>query len=327
METDKLSVVVPLLNDAENISSCLDALLGELEPEDELIVVDNGSTDDSVDVVRMYGRPQLLVLPIGRVGAVRNFGVRFSTGGVIGFVDSDCVVREGWRKCAVNRLSRDKTIGALGSRYQLPKNPGWIESVWFSEVNKSSRPSYINGGNLFVRKKIFLEVGGFDEDLSSGEDAELCLRLVRAGYRIIHDENVAVVHLGNPKTVKRFFFQQKWHAVGMLGTFRIDFLDKPFLMSLAFLFSFLVCLVVFVWWIVPPLESVYVCVLLLLFLLWVPFCAVVYRCVSSKNSKGWFGLLFLYLIYFLARSAVIVEWILHKLKLGRQDSFEGDSRK
>jgi hypothetical protein len=88
---------------------------------------------------------------------------------------------------------------------------------------------WINGGNLVVQRIAFEAVGGFDESLETGEDVELCYRLVQAGYLLVHDRRISATHLGNPKTLRDFVRQQWWHGVGDPRGSRP--ITKPLIMS------------------------------------------------------------------------------------------------
>jgi hypothetical protein len=114
----------------------------------------------------------------------------------------------------------------------VPANPRWIERAWHN-LHYSGKPgyvSYINSGNFFVRRSAFAQVGGFREDLRTGEDAELGQRLIAAGFRLYSDPAVRAVHLDNPQTLRQFFRRSVWHGLGMFGTARRNVLDKPTLM-------------------------------------------------------------------------------------------------
>jgi len=169
----KLSVVVPVYNDKENVIKCLRALDEELSTDDEIIVVDNGSTDGSLDAVKELNRVLALSLTDGTVAAVRNYGAKHAKHGILGFVDSDCVIAKGWKKAALDKLNKDGVV-AVGSKYQNPIMANWIEKAWFSQRPQNGDVKYINAGNFIVKKDSFLAVGGFDKTLITGEDS-ICL--------------------------------------------------------------------------------------------------------------------------------------------------------
>ena len=87
----RVSVVLPVYNRAHYVAEAIESVLGQTLPPDELIVVDDGSTDDSVAVVERFARPGLRVLrqPNGGIGSARNAGLRAVTGELVAFIDSD----------------------------------------------------------------------------------------------------------------------------------------------------------------------------------------------------------------------------------------------
>lgn len=93
MQTPRVSVIIPVYNTASYLQKCLDSVLKQALGDIEVICVENGSTDDSLDVLREYEkkdhRLKVVVHPEGRLGDARNAGVERATGTYIGFVDSD----------------------------------------------------------------------------------------------------------------------------------------------------------------------------------------------------------------------------------------------
>lgn len=300
-----LSIVIPLYNDEENIYQCLTALCTELCAEDEVIVVDNGSTDHSVDIVLQFQgmSVNLLKLEVGNVAAVRNFGAQHAIGDILAFIDSDCLVQPGWRSACLRRLyGSEENIAATGSKCLVPECAPWFIRTWFTQRRPDGDVVYINSGNFIIKKLVFQSIKGFDATLVTGEDSEICLRLRQAGYRVFEDAEIAVIHLGNPKTLTAFFQQQKWHALGMFGTVCWNRLDKPFLMTVSFgiIISF-----VFVWVLMTGFSLPNVIMSLSLLSL-VPLLSSLYRSWSTETWSNVPQFFILYIIYFVARLNVLL---------------------
>jgi GT2 family glycosyltransferase len=229
------SIIVPVLNSRDTLSACLGGIDAALRRggHTEAVVIDHGSTDGSWELItaRDGGIVPLRSLE-GTVGALRNLGARRSRGDLLVFVDADCVIGPDHLDRARDALE-ETGAAAAGSTYELPANPHWIERVWFSlHAPPPDGPvRWINGGNLVVRRRAFEAVGGFDESLETGEDVELCHRLVRAGFLIVHDRRISAFHLGNPKTLRDFVRQQWWHGLGMLPAARRLGKSRPLVMT------------------------------------------------------------------------------------------------
>jgi glycosyltransferase involved in cell wall biosynthesis len=299
----RISFIIPMKNASKYISRCLEAILAEMESGDEIIVVDNGSTDDSVSIAGQIKDVTILHCPEGTIGYLRNYGASRSQGDILAFIDADCVISQGWRSHVIKNLEAEG-ISATGSRYEIPENAVWIEKAWFSQkILKAAPASYINSGNFAIKREAFSSVGGFDEKLITGEDAELGWRLNGKGYIIIEDPEVECVHLGNPKTLKDFYRKQKWHALGMMGTFKHSFWDKPLLMTIAFLASVSAFFITLPWLLRRGrgLSGMFVSCG------WVPCITAGYRAYQYRNVKYFFHLIILYFIYFAARSKALIE--------------------
>ncbi len=267
-----------------------------------MIIVDNGSADSTIELTSQFSEvTKTFVVPELKVGGVRNFGASNASCDILGFVDSDCTLGNMWRSKVITFFERSGG-DAVGSKYELPDDPKWIERSWFSQSRKGRFPvKYINAGNFAISKKVFDIVGGFDGSLESGEDAELCSRLIQNDFVIINDSDVVAIHLGNPKTLKHFYRQQYWHSLGMLGTFRLDGFDKPLFATILFIILFVLSIILLV-----------VGNYLLFFILnlFIPVLTVIYRVISARKFKYVFQLIILYYIYFLARSNGLVRILL-----------------
>ena len=215
----KLSFIVPVLNEETTIKACLDSIVNELDKEDELIVVDNGSTDQTLTFIKQYENVKLLDSTGLTIAGSRNLGAREATGSVFVFIDADCILCEGYRRSLVETLA-DQKIHATGSRYGLPASPCWIERAWFSQqISEPAIVQCLDGGNLIIRKEAFAHISGFDDNLITDEDEDICLRLIENGYCIFEDQSVRVVHLGNPKTIYQFYRKITWHATSGVKVF------------------------------------------------------------------------------------------------------------
>ena len=234
-----VSIIVPARNEAGYIKRCLTSLQSQSYPrqEYEIILVDNGSVDDSILIGRQYA-DIVLSMPGVHVSAVRNFGAKNARGSIYAFIDADCVADFAWIQSAVNLIQ--ETLCICGSRCRVPVDGTWVERAWFGAIPTTRYEAvYLNSGNLIVPVSIFNFLGGFNEKLVTGEDYEFCLRASNH-TRIISDPGIGVVHYGYPKTLRQFVLREVWHGIGALGTIRQKLFDKPLLGTLAFLIT--ICL-------------------------------------------------------------------------------------
>jgi glycosyltransferase involved in cell wall biosynthesis len=203
----------------------------------EFVYVDNGSTDGSYEWLEQFaGSVRRCRLPHVPIAALRNVGARTTESQYLSFIDADCAIPEDYFENAVAVIERTGAA-ATGCVIDLPESPGWIEATWHDlhYINRELDATYLNSGNFFIARSVFEAVGGFREDLWTGEDAELGARLRAAGHRIRSSPSVKAMHYGNPKTLRQFYRRAVWHGLGMFGTVSRGRIDKPTTMLLAHL--------------------------------------------------------------------------------------------
>ena len=218
----RVSIIIPVLNGEKHLGACLGSIFNMKFPRGsyEVIVVDNGSKDRSVDIAKKYGA-KALVKPGVNVSAVRNSGALESAGDILAFVDSDCLVSRDWLANALPYF-RDPSIGMVGSLCAVDESDlTWVGKAWNSCMKKRllcGETDRLGCGNIIIRKKCFAAISGFDAGLVTGEDDELCHKLCEAGYRIYSDPSIKVYHLGEYRTIGQFFRKETWRGY---ETFRL----------------------------------------------------------------------------------------------------------
>lgn len=211
----RLSVIVPVRNDARRLSDCLASIRQDAgaSTSTEVIVADNGSTDDSIITAERAGA-RVLSIPGLRVSAVRNAAAREATGDLLGFVDADHQLEPGWTAAAVD-VMKDPAVGAAGARYLSPPDGTWVQQMYGvlrGRTTGTAETDWLGSGNMIVRRQAFDLVGGFDTSLEACEDVDLCRRLREAGFRIIADERLRSIHHGDPPTLGALFRAERWRG-------------------------------------------------------------------------------------------------------------------
>lgn len=303
----RVSFVIPVLNGANFIEGCLDSILKEMLDGDEIIVVDNGSTDSTVELVRDYTQVKLLRQPDVTIATLRNRGAATAGGDVFAFIDSDCLVCEGWRQAVVTVLD-DSAIAATGSICDIPENATWVERAWWSfSKTADALVNYINTGNFVVRREAFETVSGFNELLATDEDWDIGNRLGRAGYELYHASAVRVIHLGNAKTVAVFWNKERWHAQSLVGENWLVNADRAMLMTVLFLVTTVIAVAG-----IPFIYDVTCVFALLLLFLSAPILTVIFRVLQYRKYRFFFPLIVLYVIFYLARTTTMVSGFFRK---------------
>jgi len=210
-----VSFVIPVRDDAQHLRRCLDRIARSDYPADriDVVVVDNGSTDDSAAVARKSGAT-VLEIAGARVGELRNRGVEVAQGEILAFVDADHEIDPAWIRRAVDTL-RTPGVGAVGALCRAPVGGTWVQRLYDT---LRTRPlglhevEWLGSGNMAVRSELFQQVGGFDRMLDTCEDVDLCQRLRTAGYRLMSDDRLQSVHLGDPATLRALFLGELWRG-------------------------------------------------------------------------------------------------------------------
>ena len=152
------------------------------------------------------------------------------------FLDSDCLVADNWLTLGVELLLfNEKHV--YGGNYKLREEPFWIEKLWLLD-NKISQRDLL-GGCIFIPKEVFIDAGGFDESITSGEDSALSHTLTNLGYKVTIDSRIGVIHLGNPTTISGYMKRQIWHSENYVKTITRSLRDKMFWL----VFIYFICLI------------------------------------------------------------------------------------
>jgi glycosyltransferase involved in cell wall biosynthesis len=197
--TPELTVVVCTRNRAELLFDCLDSVVSDRSPGVclEVVVVDNGSTDDTAAVVAARPSVRYVVEPVAGLSRARNAGLAAATGALVAFLDDDARPDRGWASAIVDAGRRWPEASAFGGPVRLEwigRRPYWLVPElerWFSAIDHGPTArllqsgEYPVGANLVVRRDEALAVGGFslelgrvDGSLISEEETELLQRLV-----------------------------------------------------------------------------------------------------------------------------------------------------
>lgn len=203
----RVSVVIPVLNRAEDLRKCLESLYELNFPQErlEIIVVDDGSRDASPQVAQEFGARVVHTGGTGRgPAAARNAGVAVASGDILAFIDSDCTASPEWLNELLPSFAAEDVaavggwVDGMNSRRSLDRYEAVMSSLNLGARERSGKGGndtfYLPSCNLLVRRNAFLLVDGFREDLHVGEDVDLTWRLRDCAYKIIYLPQGRVCH-------------------------------------------------------------------------------------------------------------------------------------
>lgn len=167
---NRISIIIPMLNEAERIGKLLQHLIENAKQKDqiELIVVDGGSTDNSVEIVETFTQTNIKLINSSKGRAKQmNIGAKAATGTILYFLHADSFPPKHFDQFILNEIQKDNHAGCF--RLKFDSNHWWLRLAgWFTKFNLKA----CRGGDqsLFVTKALFNKIGGFDESYIIYED-------------------------------------------------------------------------------------------------------------------------------------------------------------
>ena len=207
MSEPRVTVVIPVLNEERRVVACLDALAAqEGAPPFEVLVVDNGSADATVEMVRHHRVGARIAVERARGPyAARNTGIAQARGEIIAFTDADCLADPVWMSEGVRVLDAGADLAGGRVVQMASARPTVWErydrATYLRQDEFIAREHFAATANLFVRASVFAELGAFVPELTASGDLELGHRATAAGRRLVYAPEARVRH--HPRTTLR----------------------------------------------------------------------------------------------------------------------------
>jgi glycosyltransferase involved in cell wall biosynthesis len=235
MSYPTVSVIIPTYNSASLVTQAIDSALAQTAPPAEIIVADDGSTDDTRQRVTAYGKPVIYRGQKNRgVAAARNLGLRRATGQFVAFLDADDLWHPTKLEVQLEVMTAQPDLGLLGTgRYdpsgvhRAVSGRGAVTRIAWRDL---AVKNYFTASSVMVRRMVLDQVGEFDTTLQGPEDYDLWLRIAAVsavanvgfpltGYRWVSEslsQNARSMAKGMRRILRKLDEQDAWRGDRML---------------------------------------------------------------------------------------------------------------
>jgi len=210
-----VSIIIPTRNTEKTLPLCLRSIERQTYKNIEVIVVDNYSRDKTVEIAKAHGAAVYLKGP--ERAAQKNFGALKAQGDYVYFIDADFVLHPRVVEEAVS-LAEEGHDAVIVLNVSDPR-PSLVAKARFYE-RLSYHGSGVYEAARFIKRDLFLRIGGFDPRLYANEDYDLHQRLIRAGAKIGRTRNSFEIHIGEPTSLKEFTIKSAYYGPGAGAYFR-----------------------------------------------------------------------------------------------------------
>ena len=244
MSSNFITAVICTRNRAAFLKKCLKSILlqSAAEASYEILVVDNGSTDSTRDVVKEFEsdkKVRYVHEPVAGLSRARNTGWREAHGQYVGYIDDDATVADSWIASILWVLKNVTPVpewigGPIELEWETP-NPGWITGDlkvplgfidWGNEPRTIKCSERLGGGNSVYCKEVLKKIGGFDErlgrgvnNLLSGEETQLQKRIESLSGRLFYHPGVKIFHWVGKERVQPGWFYRRYYWGGISDYF------------------------------------------------------------------------------------------------------------
>lgn len=194
----KIGFITTVLNESDTITSFLDSLKSQTKKADEVVIVDGGSSDNTLELIKKHEIGKTLKIKIfvkkGNISAGRNFAIKKISADIVAISDAGCILDKNWLE-KITKPFKDSSIDVVAGYYKglyknnFEKNLIPYVLVMPDKANKDFLPA---SRSMAIKKSVFEKIGGFSEKLDQAEDYDLALRLSSSGVKIKFEKNAIV---------------------------------------------------------------------------------------------------------------------------------------
>ena len=229
MPLPSASVVIPAYNCEKTIVHTLNALQTQTIPPKEVIVVDDGSSDQTAALIKTFPEVKYVFQDNQGPAQARNRGAEAASGEILFFTDADCIPELDWIEKALAPFENQQVAAVAGSYNIANSNDALARCIHREIIFRHERlmplyPRSFGSYNVAIRRRVFTQVGGFNPRYrhASGEDNDLSYRILKSEYKIYFERNAKVKHF-HTTHIGKYLREQNRH-----GYWRVRlYLDFP----------------------------------------------------------------------------------------------------
>jgi glycosyltransferase involved in cell wall biosynthesis len=197
----KIALYIPCFNAQKTISACLDAVFAQSKSADTVLVIDDGSTDMTVEIAKKYPLKIIKHAKNRGLAAARNSAIKNTDAEFIASLDSDCKPNKDWLDCLIKGINSPKVAGSGGKIVESSTSS--VFDLWRSVhmpqhwgAVKKINPAFLFGSNTLFRRDSLIQAGFYNESFkNNAEDVDISNRLRQRGYNLVYEPRAVARHL------------------------------------------------------------------------------------------------------------------------------------
>lgn len=301
----QFSFIIPVKNSSNTLEQTLQSILDQnLQENFEIIIVDNGSTDNTIEIAGKY-TDKIFSQPDLNVSGLRNFGAKNANGNILIFIDSDCVLDNN-QIFKSSEYLKNPDVGLVGSKYHKNLSLNNFQNnldLFFKLQHSSTNTDWLPSIFIIIKKEDFFSINGFDESLITCEDVDFGYRIKKQNKKILSLSELATTHLNEPKSYFEFFKKHLWHSLDALI---IIYKYPTFKSEIKYLIFLIYSLIALATFILGLISFNFMLVLASLFFIALPsFLLALKLCINAKNFKPIINFFLIYFLYFITRIIIL----------------------
>ncbi len=220
----EVTLYIPCYNAEAFIRKCLDSVMAQTYPIRELLIIDDGCTDKTLEIVKEYPQAKVIQHPgnLG-LGAGRNTALKSAKTEFIANLDADCVAEPDWLEKLISEMT-EETLAGVGGKllesYQEALPDYWrsihMKQHWGESILRN--PDWIWGHSALFRVSALRKAGGYNEQYRTNyEDLDISRRLRETGFDLAYQPEAVVKHLRRDTSLSVLRTRWRWTALGVHG--------------------------------------------------------------------------------------------------------------